>query len=74
MLVVVWFAVSVTVAVLFGRVIRTRDEREIPRTEKRLGVCASLATTSRSSTGIAASLYATPEGQVRGVNLMMALS
>lgn len=39
LLVVVWFAVSVTVAVLFGRVIRTRDEREIPRIETTRSLC-----------------------------------
>ncbi|QHG85240.1 hypothetical protein D1O33_24490 (plasmid) [Rhodococcus rhodochrous] len=39
LLVVAWFAVSVTVAVLFGRVIRTRDEREVPRTETTRSLC-----------------------------------
>ncbi len=34
-----WFAVSVTVAVLFGRVIRTRDEWEISRTETTRSLC-----------------------------------
>ncbi|WP_016691791.1 hypothetical protein [Rhodococcus rhodochrous] len=29
-LIVAWLTVSVTVALVFGRVIRARDEREIP--------------------------------------------